>query len=98
MLGFGKTPSEGIPMSLEINRRAFMGSAAAVALAGAGLKAALARDQFAGLDLIAQAELVRRKDVTSLELVNAAIARIESVNPKLNAVVTKMYDIARERA
>ena len=85
-------------MSLEINRRAFMGSAAAAALAGAGLKPVFARDQFAGLDLIAQAELVRRKEVTSLELVNAAIARIESVNPKLNAVVTKMYDIARERA
>jgi amidase len=85
-------------MSLELNRRAFMGSAAAVALAGATARPAVAHDQFAGLDAIAQAELVRKKEVTSLELVDAAIARIEAVNPKLNAVVLKMYDAARARA
>lgn len=85
-------------MSLELNRRAFMGSAAAVAFAGTALKPAFARDQFAGLDAIAQAELVRRKEVTSLELVDAAIRRLEAVNPQLNAVVTKMYDVARARA
>ncbi len=88
----------GMPMSLEINRRVFMGSAAAVALAGTTFKPAFAKDQFAGLDAIAQAELVRKKEVTSLELVDAAIARIEAVNGKLDAVVTKMYDAARARA
>src|SRR5690606_41067309 len=30
------------------------------------------------------------------ELVEAAIARIEALNPKLNAVVTPMFDRARE--
>ena len=83
-------------MSLEMNRRAFMGSAAAVALAGTA--PASARDQFTGLDAIAQAELVRKRQVTSLELVDAAISRIEAVNGPLNAVVTKLYDAARERA
>lgn len=83
-------------MSLEMNRRAFLGSAATVAFAG--FKPALAKDQFAGLDALAQAELVRKKEVTSLELIDAAIARIEAVNPKLNAVVTKMYEAARVRA
>ncbi len=47
------------------------------------------------LDATAQAELVRRKDVTPIELVETAISRIERLNPTLNAVVTRMYDQAR---
>jgi amidase len=50
------------------------------------------------LDVIAQAELVRRKQVKPIELVDAAIERIERVNPQLNAVVTPMYDLARAAA
>jgi amidase len=47
------------------------------------------------LDATAQAELVRRKEVQAVELVEAAIERIERLNPALNAVVTPMYDRAR---
>jgi amidase len=50
------------------------------------------------LDAIAQAELVREKSVRPIELVDGAIARIERLNPKLNAVVTAMYDRARAEA
>jgi len=50
------------------------------------------------LDGLAQAELVRRGEVTALELLDRAIARLEKVNGVLNAVVTPMYDHARERA
>lgn len=46
------------------------------------------------LDAIAQADLVRRGEATATELVEAAIERIESVNPKLNAVVTPLFDRA----
>src|SRR3989475_5627342 len=49
-------------------------------------------------DAIAQAELVRRKEIEPVELVDAAIERIERVNPLLNAVVTPMYEQAREAA
>ncbi len=49
-------------------------------------------------DAIALASLVRKGEVTPLELVDAAIERIESVNDKLNAVVTPMFDLARETA
>src|SRR5690242_6068728 len=38
------------------------------------------------LDATAMAELVRTKKVSPLELVDAAIARIEALDPKLNAV------------
>ncbi len=55
-------------------------------------------ESLAHLDAMAQAELVRRKEVKPIELVEAAIARIERVNPKLNAVVTPMYDLARAAA
>ncbi len=54
--------------------------------------------ELAFLDGIAQAELVRRREVTPLELVNAAIDRIERLNSVLNAVVTPMYDQARAAA
>ena len=39
------------------------------------------------LDAVAQADLVRRREITASELVEAAIERIERVNPANNAVV-----------
>ncbi|MFH1091527.1 MAG: amidase family protein [Pseudomonadota bacterium] len=55
-------------------------------------------DDLAKMDATALAELVRKKEVKPSELVEAAIRRIEQVNPKLNAVVTPMYDQARAAA
>ena len=55
-------------------------------------------DELAFLDATAQAELVRKKEVTAVELVEAAIDRMERLNPKLNAIVTPMYDLALENA
>ena len=51
-------------------------------------------DEWMSLDATAQAELVRKKEVTAKELVEAALQRIEQLNPKLNAVVTLMADEA----
>jgi amidase len=50
------------------------------------------------LDAIGQADLVRRGEVSALELVDAAIERIEALNPRLNAVVTPLFDRARTQA
>ena len=47
------------------------------------------------LDATAQAELVRRGEVTPLELVDAAIARIEKLDPELGAVITRQFERAR---
>jgi amidase len=47
------------------------------------------------LDATAQASLVRRREVTPAELLAAAIARIERLNPRLNAVITPLFDQAR---
>jgi amidase len=59
---------------------------------------AAAHDAFSGYDGIGQAQLVRSKQATALELVDSAIARIEAANPKLNAVVWEMFEHARTRA
>ena len=56
------------------------------------------KGELANLDATEQAELVRRKEVSPLELVDAAIARIEKVNPQLNAVITPLFDKARAQA
>jgi len=55
-------------------------------------------DELAFMDGTAQAELVRRKEVKPIELVDAAIERIERLNPTLNAVITPMYEEARAAA
>jgi len=55
-------------------------------------------DNLAFLDATAQAELVRRRELTPRELVDAAITRIEAVNPQLNAVITPLFDKARAQA
>ncbi len=55
-------------------------------------------DEFASLDATALAGLVRQKQVKAIELVEAAIERVERLNPTLNAVVTPMFEQAREAA
>ena len=49
-------------------------------------------------DTIGLAQLVADGEVSSLELVDASIARIEARNPTLNAVVAKRYEEARAEA
>jgi amidase len=56
------------------------------------------REELADLDATAQAALVRRGDVTPIELVDAAIARIERLNPRLNAVIHEHFERARGEA
>jgi len=49
-------------------------------------------------DALGQAELVRRREVSPLELVDAAIARAEALNPLLNCIASPMFEEARLRA
>ncbi len=51
-------------------------------------------DDLAWLDATAQADLVHKGEVTPAELVQAAIERIERLNPALNAVIIPLYDKA----
>ena len=55
-------------------------------------------DDLAELDATAQAELVRRGDASPTELTRAAIARIEALQPTLNALTTNRFERALEEA
>ncbi|MCC6340217.1 MAG: amidase [Acidimicrobiia bacterium] len=55
-------------------------------------------DDLSLLDATAQAELVRRGDASPAELVDAAVARIEALNPQLNAVIHERFEAARSDA
>ena len=50
------------------------------------------------IDATETADLISRKEITSLEVVEAAISRAEGFQPKLNFLVTDAFDNARERA
>jgi amidase len=52
----------------------------------------------AELDALGQAALVASGEVRAAELVDAAIERIEALDPTLNAVVSRSFDEARLRA
>jgi len=58
----------------------------------------MSTDKFAWLDGTAQAELVAKGEATPSELVEAAIARIERLNPELNSVIYPRYEKARVKA
>ena len=49
-------------------------------------------------DALGLAELVAKREVHPTELLEEAIARAERVNGRLNAIVTPMYELARQRA
>ena len=50
------------------------------------------------LDATAQAELVANGDVSSVELIEAAMTRIDRIDPEINAVTMQWYDRARLQA
>ena len=57
-----------------------------------------AMSELTWLDATAQAELVRTGEVSAKELVEAAIERIDRINPQLDAVIRTRYDEARAEA
>ena len=54
--------------------------------------------EYADFDGMGLAHLIRQRELTPMELVDAAIARVEELNPRLNAVIFSAYDQARQRA
>ncbi len=55
-------------------------------------------DELIRYDAIGLGELVRKGDITPAELLETTIQRIERTNPRLNAVIYKLYDQARRTA
>ncbi|MFX1310975.1 MAG: amidase [Promethearchaeota archaeon] len=56
------------------------------------------KDELVEYDALSLAEMIRNREIKSSELVELIIERIERINPKINAIIHKMYDEAREKA
>ncbi len=54
--------------------------------------------ELTGLTLVAMRELLRRREVSSLELTRAHLERIERVDPDVRAFLTPVPDVAEEQA
>ncbi|MEX0300514.1 MAG: amidase [Kordiimonas sp.] len=52
----------------------------------------------AAYDGVGLGELIAKKEISALELVEATIERIEKLNPHLNCISVKNYDVARDLA
>jgi amidase len=87
---------------LQTTRRDFLKTTAAglasLTASTSSSRRTFAADELAALDATALAELVRNRQVKPLEIVEATIARIEKLNPKINAVVTTSFDQAIDQA
>ena len=55
-------------------------------------------NEYTDYDALGLAQLVRAGEVTAVELVDAAIARIEQHNPGLNAVIHRLFEQGRQAA
>ena len=99
-------------MADDINRRTFGQRLGIAAVAGAlhalpdlagaqgsGVsKAQLSREELCDLSAIELAASIRRKDVSARDVMSAHLARIERVNPRVNAIVTLVADRAMAEA
>ncbi|MBI1765058.1 MAG: amidase [Acidobacteria bacterium] len=94
---------------MKLNRRKFLKHTAALALTAAGTtllnetptasaQTKLRAATLTGYDATGLAELIRQKKITPLELVEDTLRRIEHVNPQLNLVLTKNFDVEKARA
>src|SRR3954447_586792 len=72
--------------------------ALAASLAGRSAAAGAAPDDLCDLGAVDLASRLRRKDVSAREVMAAHLARIERLNPKVNAIVTLVADRAIEEA
>jgi amidase len=89
-------------MDFQPTRRSVIAAIGAMAAVPAAVpSAAMAREDPAGLAYRTAGELLKAladRKISSRELLDAAIARIESLDPKINAVVVRDFDRARAAA
>ena len=82
---------------MDVTRRESIAGVGAVALMGmaGAAKAAVRSDPLDTHDAMGLADLVRRRQVSPTELLDAAIARAEAVNPRFNFLAQRHYDYGR---
>jgi amidase len=72
--------------------------AGAAAVSACNQTAPQSGDALGDLDATGVAARIRAKEITPQEALEAAIARVEKVNPQLNFMASKCYDYGRDRA
>ncbi len=93
-----RTRRDFLKQSASVSLLAARGSLFGVTAANAATTAAkLKTSELVNYDALGLAELIRKKQITSLELVEDTIRRIEKINPQLNLVLTKLYDVEKAR-
>lgn len=99
---FPQSQPHGTDKPRQLHRRDLLKAGAVLAgaslMPGFAFAAArgLSQDEYAALDATAMAEQVRRGAISPAELLAAALARCDAVNPKVNAVVMRHDDYARQ--
>ena len=53
--------------------------------------------EYTSMDAMGLADLVRKKEVTPKELLSIAIELVEAINPKLNVISFRAYDLAAQQ-
>lgn len=85
-----------------LSRRAMLAHAAALSAAGCAsathTDAATPNDALGDLDATGVAARIRSREITAQEALEAAIARVERVNPELNFIASPCYEYGRARA
>ena len=54
--------------------------------------------EFGNYDALGLAQLIRDREVSAAEVMEAAIERIETVNPELNFISVRCYELGRSLA
>ena len=83
--------------NLPTRRDVLLGSAAALLLKG-GLKGEVAESTICFMSAIEMARLIRAKKLSAREALAAHLKQIERVNPKVNAIVTLVAEMAADAA
>ena len=82
-----------------MERREFLLGGGLVAAGGLLNVSAFSRSapfkEYRDYDALGLAELLRKGDVSAMELLETAIARVETIDPAINAVVLRHYDLAK---
>jgi len=88
--------TDGMPRRTFLKATGGLLAGAAIGLPAGAKAGTLPYEEYAAHDAVGLAELIRKGDVSAAEVLEAAIARTEAVNPSINAVVQKHYDLARK--
>lgn len=83
---------------ISTTRRELLTAAGAAAASLCAGKFVLAAPASPIADATETAAMIRRREISALEAIDAAIARAEALQPKLNFMVTPLFELARERA